>query len=61
MIKRSVKNIILLFLFTAYIIIYKLFIFSNYMKYSEMINVSFLIVLLSISIFFLGFRRCKNN
>ena len=61
MIKRSVKNIILLFLFTAYIIIYKLFIFSNSMKYSEMINVSFLIVLLSISIFFLGFRRCKNN
>ena len=61
MIKRSVKNIILLSLLAIYIIVYKLFIFNNYMKYSEMINVSFLVIFLSISIFFLGFRKCKNN
>ena len=61
MIKRSVKNIILLSLLAIYIIVYKLFIFNNYMKCSEMINVSFLVIFLSISIFFLGFRKCKNN
>ena len=61
MTKRSVKDIVLLSLLAIYIVVYKLFIFNNYMKYSEMINVSFLILLLSISIFFLGFRRSKNN
>ncbi len=61
MTKRKIKNIALLVLFVAYIFIYKLFIFGRYMKYSEMINVSFLIILLGISIFLLGFRRCKNN
>ncbi|MBQ6497721.1 MAG: signal peptidase I [Bacilli bacterium] len=61
MTKRSIKNIILLFLLVAYIVVYKLFIFNNYMKISEMISVSFLALLLCISIAFLGFRRSKNN
>lgn len=61
MTKRKLKDIALLVLFTAYIFVYKLFIFERYMKYSEMINVSFLLVLLGISIYFLGFRKCKNN
>ena len=61
MTKRSIKNISLLFLLVTYIVVYKLFLFNNYMKYSEMINVSFLAILLCISILLLGFRRCKNN
>lgn len=61
MTKRRIKNIALLVLFVAYIFIYKLLIFERYMNYSEMINVSFLIVLLGISIYLLGFRKCKNN
>ena len=61
MIKRRFKNIILLFLLTAYVIVYKLFIFNNYMQVSEMINVSFLVILLSVSIFFLGYRKSKNT
>lgn len=61
MTKRSIKNYILLFLFVAYMIVYKAFLFTNYMKYSEMINVSFLAILLCVSIILLGFRKCKNN
>ncbi len=61
MTKRSIKNIILLFLLVAYIVAYKTFLFANYMNYSEMVNVSFLAIFLCISIIFLGFRKCKNT
>ena len=61
MTKRRIKNIVLLFLFVAYIVFYKVFLFENYMKYSEMVNVSFLVVLLCVSIFFLGFRKSKTT
>lgn len=58
---RNVKTTIILLLLTAYIVVYKLFIFQNYMKYSEVINVAFLMILLAISIGFLGFRKDKTT
>lgn len=48
-------------LIIAYIVLYKFFIFENYMKYSEFISVSFLGVVLALSIIFLGFRKSKNT
>ena len=58
---RSVKSWLILFLLAAYIIFYKLFIFKNYMEYSEIISSSFLVVLLALSIGFLGFRKDKTT
>ena len=58
---RSLKNYFLLIALAAYIVLYKLFIFQNYMKYSEIISASFLIVLLGLSIKFLGFRKDKST
>ena len=57
--ERSLKNAILLVLIAGYTLLYKLFIFQNYMKYSEIISASFVIALLGIAIAFLGFRRDK--
>lgn len=57
--ERSIKNSILLVLITGYVLLYKLFIFQNYMKYSEIISASFMVALLGIAIAFLGFRRDK--
>ena len=57
--ERSLKNSILLVLIAGYTLLYKLFIFQNYMKYSEIISASFVIALLGIAIAFLGFRRDK--
>ena len=56
---RSLKNSILIVLLASYVVFYKLFIFQNYMKYSEIISASFTIVLLGIAIAFLGFRKDK--
>ena len=58
---RSIKTSFILLLLTAYIVLYKLFIFQNYMKYSEVITVSFLAVTLALSILLLGFRRDKTT
>ena len=58
---RSLKNSILLVAIISYVIFYKLFIFQNYMKYSEIISASFTIILLGISIVFLGFRKDKST
>ena len=58
---RSLKNSILVMLLVSYIVFYKLFLFQNYMKYSEIISASFAIVLLGIAIAFLGFRRDKST
>ena len=58
---RSIKTGFILFLLTAYIVLYKLFIFQNYMKYSEIITASSLIVILALSIILLGFRRDKTT
>lgn len=59
--KRSVKNYLLLIIFAFYIFAYKFYIFQHYMKYSEIISASFLVGLLSLSIYFLGFRKDKQT
>ena len=59
--KRSIKNIALIIIFITYIFLYKLLVFPNYMKYSEMISASFLSVALGLSIFLLGFRKDKST
>ena len=57
--ERSLKNNILLVALAIYILVYKLFIFNNFMKYSEIINASFLVILFGVAIKFLGFRKNK--
>lgn len=59
--KRGFKNIILLVIFLLYIVSYKLFIFHNFMKYSEIINASFFVVYFTFSAYLLGFRRDKAS
>ena len=59
--KRSIKNIGLMAIFVVYIFLYKLLVFPNFMKYSEMISASFLAIMLGLSIFFLGFRKNKST
>ena len=56
---RSIKNSILLTILVVYVVLYKFVIFNNFMKYSGLITASFLVVLLGISIKFLGFRKNK--
>ena len=56
---RSIKSWLIIVLLTAYIILYKFFIFQNYMKYSEIVSASFLMFLLFLSIGLLGFRKDK--
>lgn len=58
---RGIKNTILLTCIALYIIVYKLFLFTNFMKYSDMITSSFLVALLAGSIFFLGYRKNKTD
>ena len=57
--KRGIKNTIISIVLIAYIVLYRLVIFPQYMKYSAIITSSFLVVLLALSIWFLGFRRDK--
>lgn len=59
--KRSIKNIILILLLAIYIFIYKIYIFENYMKYSEIVSASFMVGLLALAISLLGFRRDKQT
>ena len=57
--KRGLKNVVLFLAFIIYIVLYKLYIFPNFMRYSEVISASFMVVLLAVSIKWLGFRRDK--
>ena len=57
--QRSLKNGIISIVFIAYIILYRLLIFKNYMKFAEVISASFLIILLVVAIKLLGFRKDK--
>ena len=59
--KRSIKNIGIIVALIAYIFIYKFVVFANFMRYSEMINASFLAIVLAVSIFLLGYRRDKST
>lgn len=58
---RSLKNTFVLLLLAAYVVLYKLFIFQNYMKYSEAITASFLVVLLALCIILFGYRKDKTT
>ena len=58
---RSIKSSFILLLLASYVVLYKLFIFQNYMKYSEIITASFLVVLLALAIILLGFRKDKTT
>ena len=59
--KRSIKNSILILFFIGYILLYKILIFPNFMKYSEMISASFLAVGFALTVLFLGFRKDKST
>ena len=59
--KRVIKNISILLVLFIYVILYRFFIFTNYMKTSEIITATFMLVLLGVSIGFLGFRRDKRT
>ena len=58
---RTIKSWFILVLLAAYVFLYRLFIFSNYMQYSEFISASFLMVVLALSILLLGFRKSKTT
>lgn len=58
---RGIKNILLIGFISLYIVIYKFLIFPKFMGYSEIITASFFIVLFAVSVFFLGYRKCKMD
>ena len=57
--KIMLKNYLICFLILAYTLVYKFFIFSNFMKYSSLITASFLVVVFGLSIILLGIRKDK--
>ena len=57
--KRMLKYYLICFLILAYTLVYKFFIFSNFMKYSSLITASFLVVVFGLSIILLGIRKDK--
>ncbi|MBE6157215.1 MAG: signal peptidase I [Firmicutes bacterium] len=56
---KNVKNSVLLISFVLYIVIYKLFIVTNYLKYIEFISASALILFTAVAIAFYGYRKDK--
>ena len=58
---RKNKNIILLSILALFIIFYRLVIYKNLLEYSESICASFTIILFSLSVYFLGFRKSNEN
>lgn len=58
---KKIKNYILYILLIIYIILYLILFRPKYLKYAESINASFLILILSLSILFYGFRRIINT
>ena len=59
--RRNIKNCLIVALFITYIILYRLVVFPNYMKISEIISASFVVVMLALSIKMLGFRKDKPS
>ena len=59
--KRIIKNIFLITILILYIFLYKVVVFPNYMKYSEIISASFLAAFLGITIYSLGFRKDRDT
>lgn len=61
MTKRGSKNIILLVLLTVYIFVYRFFIYKYLLRYNESITASFMIFIMALSMFFLGYRKINNS
>ena len=59
--KRMIKNISIFAIFVLYIILYKVVLFQNFMKCSEIINASFLLIMVSLAIWLLGIRKYKST
>ena len=59
--KRMIKNISIFAIFILYIILYKAVLFQNFMKCSEIINASFLLIMVSLAIWLLGIRKYKST
>lgn len=56
---KRLKNLTILLLIIFYIIIYRLFIINDLLKYNEFINASVLMVILFLAIIFFGFQKDK--
>lgn len=59
--KRGTKNYILLALLTVYMFVYRFFVYTKLLKYNDNVTASFMIILLSLSILFLGYRKINNS
>ena len=59
--KRQIKTISLLLLMLIYIMIYRLFVVTNFLKYTEFINASVMMIILFISIWFFSFQKDKKT
>lgn len=59
--KRSTKNLILFALITIYIFVYRFIIYANFLKYSDNLTAAFMIIVTSLSIYFLGYRKLNNS
>lgn len=59
--RRNLFNFFLLLLPIVYIFIYKFFLLSNVLKYSEFISSAFMILLVFLTGLCLGFRKNKEN
>ncbi len=58
---RTAKNVTLMGIFILYIVLYKVLIFPNCMKYAEIINASVLLGYVSLAIYWLGIRKYKST
>lgn len=58
---RTIKNLVILLLLSVYVILYKLFIFKKYVELSEFVSASFLVIVLTLGIILLGFRKDKKT
>ncbi len=58
---RNIKNLLICSLIVIYIFIYRFFVYTKLLKYNESITASFMIFLLSLTIYFLGYKKISNN
>lgn len=61
MTNRRSKNFVLFVLIILYIFLYRFFIYNNFLQYSGSITASFSLILLSLSVYFFGFRKSNNS
>ena len=59
--KRNIKSLVVLFLFLAYIYIYVFYVLTKYLKYSESITASVMMIIAYISYLFFGFVKDKKT